>query len=130
MSGKRADKEPAFLSEDELFGALTESAFEFLNRSIDEFSESEKFSTVHFAIAIELFLKARLMREHWSLLLDKPDQADKTAFFRGDAKTVSPDQTIERLRRIALVSIPQRLTRHLHQDSKTPKQNGALCTCW
>jgi hypothetical protein len=101
-------REAAFLSERELFDALTKNAFEFLDRSIDEFSTSAKFSTVHFAIAIELFLKARLMREHWSLLLEKPDQADKAAFFKGDAKTVSPDQTIERLRRIALVHISQR----------------------
>ncbi len=101
------NKKAEFLSEDKLFEALTKSAFEFLDRSIDEFSESAKFSTVHFAIAIELFLKARLMREHWSLLLDKPDQADKAAFFRGDARTVSSDQTIDRLRKIAMVSIPQ-----------------------
>jgi ribosomal protein S27AE len=107
MTDRRAFGGATFLSEDELFEALTKSAFEFLARAIDEFAESAKFSTVHFAIAIELFLKARLMREHWSLLLDKPDQADKAAFFKGDAKTVTPEQTIERLRRIALVTIPQ-----------------------
>jgi len=107
MSGNKADQEAAFLSEDQLFDALTKSAFEFLDRSIGEFSESAKFSTVHFAVAIELFLKARLMREHWSLLLDKPDLADKAAFFKGNAKTVTPDQAIERLRRIASVSITQ-----------------------
>lgn len=107
MTNSKASAGAAFLSEDELFEALSKSAFEFLTRAIDEFAESAKFSTVHFAIAIELFLKARLMREHWSLLLDKPDQADKAAFFRGDAKTVTPEQTMERLRRIALVTIPQ-----------------------
>jgi hypothetical protein len=96
----------AFFSTEELFDALTKSAFEFLGQAIDEFASSAKFSTVHFAIAIELFLKARLMLEHWSLLLDKPDHADKAAFFKGDAKTVSADQTIDRLRRIALVTIP------------------------
>jgi hypothetical protein len=99
--------EVTFPSEAELFDALVKSAFEFLRRAIDEFSKSAKFSTIHFAIAIELFLKARLMREHWSLLLDKPDQADKAAFFRGDAKTVTPDQTVDRLRRIASVAVPQ-----------------------
>lgn len=103
----KATTEPTFLTEDELFSALTKSGFEFLIRAIDEFAKSAKFSTVHFAIAIELFLKARLMREHWSLLLDKPDLADKAAFFKGDAKTVTPEQTMERLRRIATVTIPQ-----------------------
>lgn len=107
MKTQKLSSGAAFLSEDELFAALTKSAFEFLKRAIDEFAQSAKFSTVHFAIAIELFLKARLMREHWSLLLDKPDQADKAAFFKGDVKTVTPEQTMERLRRIALVTIPQ-----------------------
>lgn len=95
------------LSEAELFSSLVKSAFEFLSKAISEFEQSAKFSTVHFAIAIELFLKARLMSEHWSLLLDKPDQGDKAGFFRGEAKTVTPDQTIERLRKIAGVAIPQ-----------------------
>jgi len=96
-----------FLSEDELFQALTRSGFEFLLKSIAEFKTSTKFSTIHFAAAIELFLKAKLMREHWSLLLDKPDQANKQKFFSGDAKTATPSQTLERLNNIAGVSIPQ-----------------------
>jgi hypothetical protein len=99
--------EATFLTEGDLFKALAGSAFEFLDRAIDEFSISTKFSTIHFASAIELFLKARLMKEHWSLLLDKPDQADKIAFFKGDAKTVSPEQTVDRLRKIAQVTITQ-----------------------
>ncbi|NTH25684.1 hypothetical protein G6K83_11435 [Agrobacterium rhizogenes] len=95
------------MSEDELFRSLVKSAFEFLEKALSEFEKSAKFSTVHFATAIELFLKARLMKEHWSLLLDKPDQADKAGFFRGEAKTVAPEQAIERLRKIAGVTIPQ-----------------------
>jgi len=74
-------RQVALLSEDELFRSLTGSAFEFLEKAIAEFEQSAKFSTVHFTIAIELFLKARLVREHWSLLLDKPDQGDKADFF-------------------------------------------------
>ena len=108
MTKAKAATEVIFPSEAELFDALAKSAFEFLRRVINEFSESAKFSTIHFATAIELFLKARLMREHWSLLLDKPDQADKAAFFRGDAKTVALDQTVDRLRRIATIAIPSR----------------------
>jgi hypothetical protein len=107
MTKAKAATEVTFPSEFELFDALAKSAFEFLRRAIDEFSESAKFSTIHFATAIELFLKARLMREHWSLLLDKPDQADKAAFFRGDAKTVTLDQAVDRLRRIATIAVPQ-----------------------
>jgi hypothetical protein len=107
MSKKEKPIKTAFMTETELFEALTKSAFEFLGRSIEEFDKSKKFSTIHFAIAIELFLKSKLIKEHWSLLLEKPDQAGKSSFLSGDAKTVTIDQTIERLRRIASVNIPQ-----------------------
>ncbi len=107
MNKMTRKKETTFLSENELFAALAKSAFEFLDRAIDEFANSTKFSTIHFASAIELILKARLMREHWSLLLDKPDQADKSAFFRGDSRTANSDQTIDRLRKVAQVTIPE-----------------------
>ncbi|MCP1558833.1 UNVERIFIED_ORG: DNA polymerase III alpha subunit (gram-positive type) [Methylobacterium sp. SuP10 SLI 274] len=107
MPEKGKQAKATFMTEAELFDALTKSAFEFLHRSIDEFEKSHKFSTIHFAIAIELFLKAKLMREHWSLLLEKPDHAERASFFSGDAKTVTIEQTIERLRRIASVTIPQ-----------------------
>ena len=90
-----------FPSEKDLFKSLVDSAFEFLNKAIDEFQSSAKFSTVHFAIAIELFLKARLMQEHWSLLVEKADQADKAKFFKGELRTVSPEQAIQRLDKIA-----------------------------
>ncbi len=93
--------------EDALFQSLVESAFEFLNKSLDEFNESPKFSTIHFATAIELFLKSRLMREHWSLLVDKTDSADRKAFFQGKSKTVNPGAAIQRLAKIAGDPIPE-----------------------
>lgn len=92
--------------EDALFNALVESAFEFLKKALDEFEDSPKFSTVHFAIAIELFLKSRLMKEHWSLLVEKTDSANRNAFFQGTSKTVNPDTAIQRLAKIASDPIP------------------------
>lgn len=94
-------------SNDEIFKSLVASAFEFLNKAIDEFGTSSKFSSIHFATSIELFLKARLMKEHWSLLIERVDKADQKAFFRGELKTISPDQTIQRLKKIANVHIPE-----------------------
>lgn len=93
--------------EDALFSALVESAFEFLHKALDEFSESPKFSTVHFAIAIELFLKSRLMKEHWSLLVEKTDSADRDGFFQGTLKTINPDTAVQRLAKIACDPIPE-----------------------
>lgn len=90
-----------------LFSSLVESALEFLNKALSEFEESPKFSTVHFAIAVELFLKARLMKEHWSLLVEKTDSADKNAFFSGKAKTINPQTAIQRLAKIAQDPVPE-----------------------
>lgn len=57
-----------------LFKALVSNAFDFLKSAIDEFNTKPKYSVVHFSTAIELILKARLMHEHWSLIVDgKPD---------------------------------------------------------
>lgn len=89
-----------------LFTSLVESAFEFLNKALDEFEESPKFSTVHFAVAVELFLKSRLMKEHWSLLIEKTDSADRNHFFQGSSKTVNPDTAIQRLAKIAGDPVP------------------------
>lgn len=131
-------RQSEILSEDDLFKSIVGSAFEFLEKAILEFEQSAKFSTVHFAIAIELFLKARLMREHWSLLLDKPDSGEKAEFFKGNGKTVTPDQAIERLRKIADVTIPahtrdifssiakhrNKMVHFVHTDDRLDDQNS------
>ena len=88
-----------------VFKDLIESAFEFFDRAIAEIDESPKFSTIHFATAVELFLKARLMREHWSLLVDHPDKASRAQFLEGQTRTVTPGQAIARLRNIAGVFV-------------------------
>ncbi|MBN1293095.1 MAG: hypothetical protein JXB48_14745, partial [Candidatus Latescibacteria bacterium] len=48
---------------------LIENAFDFFERSLDEFEDNPKYSVIHFYAAVELFLKARLMAEHWSLVV-------------------------------------------------------------
>lgn len=100
--GQRSFAEPAAL-----FRALVDNGFEFLEKAIDEFEVTPRFSVIHFAIATELFLKAKLLSEHWSLLLDLPDRADKEAFFRGETKTAALEQIITRLEKVASVSIGQ-----------------------
>jgi len=93
--------EPDGYDEDSLFESLVENGFEFLNKALDEFEDSAKFSTVHFSTAIELFLKSRLMKEHWSLLVERIDSAKRDEFFLGKLKTVNLDTSIKRLKDIA-----------------------------
>lgn len=94
-------------SVDELFASITENAFEFLEKSLDEFEASPKFSIIHFASAIELFMKARLLLEHWSLLVEKIDSAKFDELFSGKLKTVNPDTARSRLKNIARDPVPK-----------------------
>jgi hypothetical protein len=122
-----------------VFRDLVGSAFEFLERAIEEIEHSPKFSTIHFATAVELFLKARLMREHWALIVDHPDKASRQQFLEGRVITVTPRQAIGRLREIAAVTISaeahrtfeaisERRNRMIHFVHDTPdaKKRAAL----
>lgn len=56
---------------EQLFDSLVINAIDFLESSIDDLNIRPKNSIVDFYTAIELFLKARLMLEHWTLILGK-----------------------------------------------------------
>lgn len=58
------------------FGKLVENAFDFLDKAGREFENEPKYSVIHFYAALELFLKARLLHEHWTLILTKPEHSD------------------------------------------------------
>lgn len=85
----------------EIFDSLTRNAFDFLERGIAEFDETPKYSVIHFCAAIEMLLKARLMKEHWSLIVSKPDQAKLAKFIAGDFISVTLEETRARIRDVA-----------------------------
>ncbi|MFD0727590.1 hypothetical protein [Lysobacter brunescens] len=85
----------------ERFDDVVRNAFDFLGRSIDELEQHPKYSVIHFYSAIELFVKARLLKEHWALTVAKPEQADRTKFQRGDFQSVGLREANERLAKIA-----------------------------
>lgn len=86
------------MDDKDLLSNLVENAFDFLVRAIDEFEDEPKFSIIHFYTAIELFLKARLFKDHWSLLVLK--DADRKKFEIGDFNSVSFEVACERLRKV------------------------------
>lgn len=74
------------------------NASDFLTRSVEELLEGDfKFSAVHFYQAVELFVKARLLLEHWSLVMVDPAKADRAKFERGDFLSVTLPQAVQRL---------------------------------
>jgi hypothetical protein len=93
---KKAGRKPG-----SLFKALVVNAFDFANKSIDEFQTNPKYSVIDFCAALELFLKAKLMLEHWSLIVDEPHRAEAQAFREGRFQSVSMIETIRRLENIA-----------------------------
>ena len=72
---KRYPKPNKVKEADELFDSLVENAIDFLQMSVQELEKRPKYSVIHFAMSVELFLKARLLREHWSLVVSKIEKA-------------------------------------------------------
>lgn len=77
---------------------IFENGIDFLEKSLEEFKESPKFSVLHFAVAVEILLKARLVQEHWSLVVQQ--NANKTKYIKGDFQSVSLDEAVKRLKEI------------------------------
>ncbi len=89
------------ISHHDIFDSLTRNAFDFLERGIAEFDKNAKYSVIHFCAAVEMLLKARLMKEHWSLIVSKPDQASLIKFMAGDFISVTLEDARARIRDVA-----------------------------
>lgn len=92
---------------DSLCSELTANGLAFLHRCVDEFEDHPQelkhlsFAVVDLGVTIEVLLKARLVREHWTLICDDPDKATAQAMLAGDLFTVNPKQAVKRLDNIA-----------------------------
>jgi len=92
---------------------------------------------------MELFLKARLQDEHWSLVVSKRQEPDWDRFIRGDFQSVSIEEALEKLKKVARVTIGAEtkeglvgLTRHrnkmvhffheAHSDQKSKELNATI----
>ncbi|MAT51759.1 MAG: hypothetical protein CMK32_11315 [Porticoccaceae bacterium] len=80
---------------------LVENGFDFLRKAVDDLNDYPKFSIIHFHAAVELFLKARLMDEHWSLVISQRQEPDWEKFISGNFQSVSLDGAAERLEKVA-----------------------------
>jgi len=86
---------------EELLGLVVKNALDFLEQSVAALSKRPKYSLIDFCSAVELLLKARLMREHWALIIAKPENANLTQLSEGDFRSVAMDEAITRLRNVA-----------------------------
>ena len=92
----------------DFFNSLTCNAIDFLKKSVEELDKSPKYSVIHFCSAVELFLKARLLVEHWSLIITKPENANLSKFKQGNFHSVSMEEGINRLENISVEKIAKK----------------------
>ncbi|WP_411147414.1 hypothetical protein [Streptomyces sp. A30] len=64
-----------------------------------------KYAVLHLQAATEVLLKARLVREHWSLVFKDPGKATRSAFEQGKFESCGMGATLDRLVSIAGVPI-------------------------
>ncbi len=84
----------------QMLDRLVENALDFLERSLADFDEAPKYSVIHFYAAVELFLKARLLAEHWSLVVAKRQDPDLKKFESGDFQSVTLDEAADKLDKV------------------------------
>ena len=89
------------LSTDDLFDSVAGNAIDFFRHSIGSLAEQPKYALINFCAAVELILKARLMKEHWSLIVTNPTKAKQSSFKSGDFHSANMGDVLERLRDIA-----------------------------
>ncbi len=88
------------MNKEEMFSRLVENAFDFLFKAISEIEGQPKYSVIHFYAAVELFVKARLMKEHWSLVVSNRQEADWGKFVSGDFQSVTLIEAADKLKKI------------------------------
>ncbi|MFI5072888.1 MAG: hypothetical protein ACHP8A_18585 [Terriglobales bacterium] len=88
------------MNQDDLFERLVENALDFLHQSIKEFKELPKYSVIHFHAAVELFLKARLVAEHWTLIVSRRQDPEWERVVKGDFISVSLDEAATKLEKV------------------------------
>lgn len=105
-TGKRKSRSKVRKGPEPLFDSLVSNAVDFLKRSIRDLKPRPKYSIINFCSGLEIFLKARLLQEHWSLIVKRPEDASLTQFEKGNFYSVTMDEAIKRLQNVAGDTFP------------------------
>jgi hypothetical protein len=98
--------------------SLLENAFDFILSALMYLAKSKtksdlKYAILHLCAGIEIILKERLRREHWSLLFEDVNRANILDFESGNFTSVSFRTCIERLKGICNLSFLDKDERYL-----------------
>ncbi|MEW4130404.1 hypothetical protein [Bacillus cereus group sp. BfR-BA-01399] len=81
--------------------SMTDNGLDFVKRSLKEMEAvdelSIKYAVLHLSAGLELILKSRLQKEHWSFLFDDINKANYQKYVSGDFKSVTFENLINRL---------------------------------
>src|SRR5687768_9471477 len=83
------------------FDSLVCNAIDFMKQSASDLKRRPKYSVINFCAGLEIFLKARLILEHWSLVDTKPQDAIFEKFRNGDFHSVTMNEALRRLKNVA-----------------------------
>jgi hypothetical protein len=78
------------------FESLVRNGIEFLEKAISQLNSDPKHSVINFYTAVEIFLKAPLVREHWSLVVVDRDP-NRQKYEAGDFISVTFEDACSRL---------------------------------
>lgn len=67
-----------------------------------------KYGILHLQASVEILLKARLIREHWSLVCVDPGKSSLDDYRRGSFRSISAETTVARLATVAGIELPER----------------------
>ena len=111
---KSTKKKTAPVSQSEtLEYSLLENGLDFISSALKHLKNRPtkrelKYAVLHLSAGIELILKERLKREHWSLVFDKPELAIKQAYDTGDFSSVSFKASLDRLINISGIKFEEK----------------------
>ncbi|NPV89966.1 MAG: hypothetical protein HPY50_04225 [Firmicutes bacterium] len=98
------------MKQKELTFGLLENGLDFIHSAIkyliNPSNKSDlKYGILHLSAGVDLILKYRLSKEHWTLLFQNVDLANKKDFDSGNFTSVSSKTCIERLKGICSIEI-------------------------
>jgi hypothetical protein len=90
---------------EDFFKQLVDNAFDFFNNSLTNLEHKPKFALIDFYTGIELCLKARLLHEHWSLIVLKDPDISK--FKAGNFISLGLSDSIKKLGSVQSIILKQ-----------------------
>ncbi len=108
MTKPKVKKQPSHgIDTQQVFDGLVQNALHFLDEAIKDFESGDlQQSNINFTTGVELILKARLLLEHWTLILTDPTKADPGRFVNGQFRSVGIEEAIRRLGVIVRLTVP------------------------